>query len=133
MEKRIKKVRKTLIFKGSRHAVKRGRMHRFAKWAKQEYGISFMTVYEKLRRHRIKPWEGAGIIRCMHEFGFHGRPDDLWGKCVKNKLYDFMKTKGMCRVVVKERFSSNNFSELEMKGYSDTYRNWRENIDLKKK
>lgn len=129
MEQNVRKVAKTTICGGSRRAVKRGRIHRFAKWAEDRYGIPCRSMYEKIRRGRIKTWEGSGIARCMDDYGFHGNPGDLWNRCVRNKFCDFMEERQMSRMTTWKRFSANDFSELEMKGISATYRYWRENID----
>lgn len=129
MEKKIGKLRKTTIYGGSRRAVKRGRIHRFAKWTEDTYGIPWRKMYEKIRHGRIKTWEGCGIIRCMDEYGFHGNPCDLWNRCVRNRFCDFMEERQMSRMTTWKRFSAGDFSELEMKGISATYRYWRENVD----
>lgn len=129
MEKTYRKVRKTRISTGSKRAVKRGRIHRFAKWTEDMYGIPWRSMYEKIRLGRIKTWEGSGIIRCMDDYGFHGNPDELWNRCVRNKFCEFMEEKQMSRMTTWRKFSANDFSELEMKGISATYRYWRENID----
>lgn len=129
MEEKVRKVRKSRISTGAQRAVKRGRIHRFAKWAELEYGIPRRTMYEKLRRNRIKTWEGAGITRCMDDFGFHGTPSELWNKCIRNKFCEFMETRQMSRMTTWKRFSAGEFSGLEMNGISATYRYWRENID----
>ena len=133
MKESIVKVRKTRISTGSHRAVRRGRVHRFAKWAEEVYGISWISIYDKLKKNRVKTWEGAGIIRCMQEFGFYGSPGDLWQKCVKNKFADYMETKQMSHMTTYRRFGENDFNELELKGISATYRHWRENIDPKRK
>ena len=132
MKESIVKVRKSRISTGSHCAVRRGRVHRFAKWAEEVYGISWISIYDKLKKNRVKTWEGAGIIRCMQEFGFYGSPGDLWQKCVKNKFADYMKTKQMSHMTTYRRFGENDFNELELKGISATYRHWRENIDPKR-
>lgn len=129
MERTYRKVKKTRITTGSKHAVKRGVIHRFAKWAGNRYGIPWRSVYEKIRKGRVKAWEGSGIIRCMDEYGFHGSPDELWDRCVRNKFCDFMEERQMSRMTTCRKFSTSDFSELEMKGISATYRFWRENID----
>ena len=133
MKESIVKVRKSRISTGSHCAVRRGRVHRFAKWAEEVYGISWISIYDKLKKNRVKTWEGAGIIRCMQEFGFYGSPGDLWQKCVKNKFADYMETKHMSHMTTYRRFGENDFNELELKGISATYRHWRENIDPKRK
>ena len=133
MKESIVKVRKSRISTGSHCAVRRGRVHRFAKWAEEVYGISWISIYDKLKKNRVKTWEGAGIIRCMQEFGFYGSPGDLWQKCVKNKFADYMETKQMSHMTTYRRFGENDFNELELKGISTTYRHWRENIDPKRK
>lgn len=133
MKESIVKVRKSRISTGSHCAVRRGRVHRFAKWAEEVYGISWISIYDKLKKNRVKTWEGAGIIRCMQEFGFYGSPGDLWQKCVKNKFADYMETKQMSHMTTYRRFGENDFNELELKGISATYRHWRENIDPKRK
>ena len=132
MKESIVKVRKSRISTGSHCAVRRGRVHRFAKWAEDVYGISWISIYDKLKKNRVKTWEGAGIIRCMQEFGFYGSPGDLWQKCVKNKFADYMETKQMSHMTTYRRFGENDFNELELKGISATYRHWRENIDPKR-
>ena len=132
MKESIVKVRKSRISTGSHCAVRRGRVHRFAKWAEEVYGISWISIYDKLKKNRVKTWEGAGIIRCMQEFGFYGSPGDLWQKCVKNKFADYMETKQMSHMTTYRRFGENDFNELELKGISATYRHWRENIDPKR-
>ena len=132
MKESIVKVRKSRISTGSHCAVRRGRVHRFAKWAEEAYGISWISIYDKLKKNRVKTWEGAGIIRCMQEFGFYGSPGDLWQKCVKNKFADYMETKQMSHMTTYRRFGENDFNELELKGISATYRHWRENIDPKR-
>lgn len=132
MKESIVKVRKTRISTGKHRAVRRGRVHRFAKWVEAEYGVSWFSVYDKLRKNRIKTWEGSGIIRCMDEFGFHGTPEELWRKCVKNRFVEFMETRQMCRATTYRRFKENTFNELELNGISATYRYWRENIDQKR-
>ena len=129
MKQNIRKVSKMALMGYKERAVKRGRIHRFAKWANEVYGVPFRTMYNKLKTNNVKTWEGAGIIRCMDEYGFHGRPEDLWSRCVRNKFCEFMETKQMSRMTVWRRFSANDFSELEMNGISATYRHWRENID----
>lgn len=131
MNENVKKVPKMRIstYRGS--AVKRGRIHRFAKWTEENYGVPWRTMYEKLRRRRVKTWEGSGIVRCMDDFGFHGTPEDLWRKCVKKQFCNFMETRQMCYATTWKRFSRNDFSELEMKGISAVYRYWRENVDIK--
>lgn len=133
MKESIVKVRKSRISTGSHCAVRRGRVHRFAKWAEEVYGISWISIYDKLKKNRVKTWEGAGIIRCMQEFGFYGSPGDLWQKCVKNKFADYMETKQMSHMTTYRRFGENDFNELELNGISATYRHWRENIDPKRK
>jgi hypothetical protein len=133
MKESIVKVRKSRISTGSHCAVRRGRVHRFAKWAEEVYGISWISMYDKLKKNRVKTWEGAGIIRCMQEFGFYGSPGDLWQKCVKNKFADYMETKQMSHMTTYRRFGENDFNELELNGISATYRHWRENIDPKRK
>lgn len=133
MKESIVKVRKSRISTGSHCAVRRGRVHRFAKWAEEVYGISWISIYGKLKKNRVKTWEGAGIIRCMQEFGFYGSPGDLWQKCVKNKFADYMETKQMSHMTTYRRFGENDFNELELNGISATYRHWRENIDPKRK
>lgn len=132
MKESIVKVRKSRISTGSHCAVRRGRVHRFAKWAEEVYGISWISIYDKLKKNRVKTWEGAGIIRCMQEFGFYGSPGDLWQKCVKNKFADYMETKQMSHMTTYRRFGENDFNELELNGISATYRHWRENIDPKR-
>ena len=133
MKENIVKVRKSRISTGSHRAGRRGRVHRFAKWAEEVYGISWISIYDKLKKNRVKTWEGAGIIRCMQEFGFYGSPGDLWQKCVKNKFADYMETKQMSHMTTYRRFGENDFNELELNGISATYRHWRENIDPKRK
>lgn len=133
MKESIVKVRKSRISTGSHCAVRRGRVHRFAKWEEEVYGISWISIYDKLKKNRVKTWEGAGIIRCMQEFGFYGSPGDLWQKCVKNKFADYMETKQMSHMTTYRRFGENDFNELELNGISATYRHWRENIDPKRK
>lgn len=133
MKESIVKVRKSRISTGSHCAVRRGRVHRFAKWAEEVYGISWISIYDKLKKNRVKTWEGTGIIRCMQEFGFYGSPGDLWQKCVKNKFADYMETKQMSHMTTYRRFGENDFNELELNGISATYRHWRENIDPKRK
>ena len=132
MKESIVKVRKSRISTGSHCAVRRGRVHRFAKWAEEVYGISWISIYDKLKKNRVKTWEGAGIIRCMQEFGFYGSPGDLWQKCVKNKFADYMETKQMSHMTTYRRFGKNDFNELELNGISATYKHWRENIDPKR-
>ena len=91
MKRNIRKVSKSALMGYRDSAVKHGRLHRFAKWAEETYGIYWRSMYEKLRHGRVKKWEGAGIIRCMDEYGFHGTPGELWSRCVKNRFADFMK------------------------------------------
>ena len=131
MKENIRKVSKIALMGYRTGAVKRGRIHRFAKWTEMTYGVPFRTMYNKLKTNNVKIWEGAGIIRCMDEYGFHGKPGELWNRCVRNKFCEFMETKQMSRMTVWRRFAEDNFSELEMNGISATYRNWRENIDSK--
>ena len=126
---KIKKMPKVRISTYRASAVKRGRVHRFSKWAGDTYGMPWRSMYEKLRRNRIKTWEGAGIIRCMSEYGFHGNPGELWDKCKRNQFCDFMFAKQMSRNTVWKRFSANDFSELELNGIQATYKRWREEID----
>lgn len=130
MEENVRKVRKSRISTGRRGAVKRGRIHRFARWCEETYGTPWRSMYEKLRHGRVKAWEGAGIIRCMDEYGFHGNPGDLWNKCKRNGFCEFMETRQMSRMTVWKRFGANDFNALEMEGIVSTYRNWRMNIDL---
>ena len=132
MEKTYGKVKKTRISTGLNTAVKRGRIHRFSKWVEHTYGIPWNSIYDKIRKGRIKEWEVCGIVRCMQEYGFHGSPGDLWNKCVRNRFVEFMEAKQMSRMTTWRKFSGNDFSELEMKGISATYRYWRENIDSSK-
>ena len=129
MNKNVKKVPKMRISTYIGNAVKRGRVHRFSKWAEDRYGIQWRTMYEKLRRGRVKTWEDVGIIRCMDEFGFHGTPDDLWGKCIKKQFCNFMETKQMCYATTWKRFSKNDFTEIELEGISSIYQYWKSNID----
>lgn len=131
MTEHSKKVRKTTISGGSHHAVKRGRIHRFAKWTEEFYGIPFRGMYEKLRRGKIKKWESVGITRCLQEYGFHGSPGELWNVCIRNKFCAYMETRQMSRMTTWKRFSANDFSELEMNGIRETYIYWRTNIDSK--
>ena len=131
MKENVRKVRKTRISTGAHHAVKRGRIHRFSIWIEEVYGIPFRSIYEKMRQKRIKKWEGAGIIRCMDEYGFHGNPEQLWLRVKRNTFCDFMETKQMSRMTVWKRFGENNFTELEMNGICATYKYWRENVDSK--
>lgn len=131
MEQKIRKVRKTRISTGSHYAVKRGRLHRFAKWVEGVHGVSFRGMYEKLRGGRSKTWEDIGINQCMDEYGFHGTPTDLWSKCVRNRFCVFMETKGMSRMTTWKKFSTGEFTELEMQGIQNTYRYWRQNFETK--
>lgn len=124
-------VRKTRITTGRRGAVKRGRIHRFSKWTEEKYGIPWRSMYEKLRKNRVKIWESAGITQCMDEYGFHGSPGELWTKCVRNSFCEFMEKKQMSRMTVWKRFGADDFTELEMNGLSATYRKWRNETDLK--
>ena len=129
MKQNIRKVSKLALMGYKKRAVKRGRIHRFSKWIEQRYGIPWRTTYCKVREGRIKAGEGAGIEKCIREYGFKGSPKELWMSCTKNHFCDFMETKQMSRMTVWRRFSANDFSELEMNGISATYRHWRENID----
>lgn len=131
MKKNIRKMSKTALMGYKDSAVKRGRIHRFAKWAEATYGVPFRTMYNKLKTNTVKTWEGAGIVRCMDEYGFHGNPGDLWNRCVRNRFCEFMETKQMSRMTVWKRFGANDFNELEMNGISATYRHWRESMDSK--
>ena len=129
MEENIRKVRISTIAGRSQRAVKRGRIHRFSKWIEKEYGIPWCSMYDKMRKNRIKTWEGKGIIRCMDEYGFNGTPSELWNKCVRNKFCQFMTTQQMSHMTTWKRFSKGTFSNLEMEGISATYKYWRECID----
>lgn len=129
MEEKTRKVLKTTINGRSRRAAKRGRAHRFSKWVEGAYGIPYRSMYEKLRHGRIKTWEGAGIIRCMDDFGFHGTPEELWQRCVRNRFCEFMEERQMSRATVWKRFGAADFSSLEMEGISAVYRRWRREID----
>lgn len=131
MEEKTRKVRKTTINGRSFRAAKRGRVHRFAKWVEENHGVPFRSMYAKLRNRRVKTWEGAGIVRCMDEFGFHGTPGELWNKCIRNRLCEFMEEKQMSRATVWKRFGADDFTELELKGIAAMYRYWREKIDWK--
>lgn len=131
MKEKIRKVPKMRISTYRHNAVKRGRIHRFAKWTEDIYGVPFRTMYNKLRKNRVKIWEGAGIIRCMDEYGFHGTPGELWTKCTRNRFVEFMKRKQMSRMTIWQRFGADDFTDLEMQGISAAYRQWRENVDSK--
>lgn len=131
MEEKTRKVKKTTINGRSSRAAKRGRVHRFAKWVEEKHGVPFRSMYAKLRHGRVKTWEGSGIVRCMDEFGFHGTPGELWSKCIRNRLCEFMEGKQMSRATVWKRFGADDFTELELKGIAAMYRYWREKIDLK--
>lgn len=131
MEQKVRKVRKSRISTGSHCAVKRGRMHRFAKWVEDVHGVPFRGMYEKLRGGRSKGWEDIGISRCMDEYGFHGTPTDLWNKCVRNRFCEFMETKGMSRMTTWKKFSAGEFTELEMRGIQDIYKFWHHNVETK--
>lgn len=120
---------KKRIYTYRTNAVKRGRLHRFSKWVEQTYGVSWITMYDKLKKNRVKTWEGAGISKCLAEYGFHGNPRDLWNKCKRNLFCDFMESKQMSRMTVWRRFAANDFSKLEMDGIQATYKQWREEID----
>lgn len=132
MEGSVRKVRKSRISTGMHGAVKRGRIHRFSKWVEKTYGLKWQTMYEKLRRRRIKRWELEGLTACMEAFGFHGSPSELWNKCKRNAFSDFMESMQMSRNTVWKRFSADDWTELELRGVRSIYRMWMQNCELKK-
>lgn len=132
MEENVRKIRKSRISKGMRGAVRRGRLHRFSKWTELTYGIPWRSMYEKMRRGRIKLWERQGITECMKEYGFEGKPQELWDTCGRNHFAAFMEKRQMSRMTVWRKFSTGDFSELEMEGISTIYRKWRGMTDSKK-
>ena len=130
MEKNIRKVSKVRISTYQDSAVKRGRAHRFARWCSKMYGISWRGVYENLRRTHASAWKWEGISSCLKEFcpEHEGTAAQLWQQCTRNRLADFMATKGMSRMTVWKRFGADDWKPLELQGIRTAYRWWSENV-----
>lgn len=131
MAEKLRKVRKSRISTGAHSAVKRGRIHRFSKWCDNSFEIYWRTVYNKMRTHRMKPWEVEGITGCMDRYGFHGSPLDLWNKCRRNHFAEFMEGLGMSRRTLRKRFAADDWNTLELQGVKATYEWWLKNVELK--
>ena len=133
MEENIRKVSRIRLLAYTDSAVKRGRIHRFSKWCSRKYDISWRGIYETFRGARTSEWKWEGMESCVREFDPQHRGDvnKVWENCVRNRLADFMSTKGMSRMTVWKRFSANDWTPLELKGIRGTYEWWLKNVELK--
>lgn len=134
MEENIRKVSKIRLLAYTDSAVKRGTIHRFAKWCAERYNISWRGIYESFRGANTSEWKREGMINCIKEFNpeHQGSLKDFWDGCSKNKFADFMISKGICRNTLWKKFSTDNWTELEVKGIKAIYQYWLENVELKK-
>lgn len=133
MEENIRKVSKIRISTYKDSAVKRGRIHRFAKWCSKKYGISWRGIYETFRGSNTSLWKWEGMESCVREFDprHRGKVGKVWDSCVRNRFVDFMATKGMSRMTVWKRFTADDWNRIELKGIRATYEWWLENVELK--
>ena len=133
MEKNIRKVSKIRIYTYRDGAVKRGKLHRFARWCANEYGISWRGVYENLRSSGTSEWKWKGLTSCLKEFSpeHEGDAARVWDNCTRNRLAEFMTERGMSRMTVWKRFGANDWTPLELNGLKNTYEWWISNMDIK--
>ena len=133
MEKNIVKVRKSRISTGSHNAVRRGRIHRFAKWCGERYNISWRGIYENFRGVEPKGWKWEGMESCIKQFcpEHEGAPKEFWNSCTKNHFVEFMNSKDISRMTLWKKFDADEWTELELKGIRHMFFFWLENVELK--
>ena len=133
MEENIRKVSKIRLLAYSDSAVKRGRIHRFAKWCSDQYDISWRGIYESFRGSNTSAWKWDGIEKCIQEFhsSDYENTGKFWNECKKNKFAEFMKEKGMSRGTLWKRFGADDWNRLELKGIKASYEWWLEHVEPK--
>lgn len=126
MKENVRKVRKTRINTGTYNAVKRKKVHRFARWCEQQYGTNWRGIYENFRTNIFKAWKWEGIQNCIRQFDpeFIGTPAELWASVKRNAFCEFMDTKNMSRMTTWRRFSADDWTDLELVGIRDVYSCW---------
>ena len=134
MEESLRKVPKMRLLAYAGVAVKRGRVHRFAKWCAKKYNISWRGIYESFRGSNTSDWKWEGMHACVQEYDprYKRYSKKFWEECKKNMFAEFMSTKGMSRGTLWKRVSADSWNALELKGIKATYNWWLENVELKK-
>lgn len=113
-----------------RLAVKRKMLYQFSFWCADKYGISPRGIYEKLRRGRTKIWEWEGILNCIkqHEPEWEGTAKEFWDSHPHSSFATFMGTKQMSWVTVWKKFEEDNWSDMEVRGIKNVYREYRSTL-----
>ena len=100
----------------------------FSRYVSSRYGMNMCTAYGKFRSGRVKRWEAVGIQGCISQYmpEYVGKPEDFFGSLPsKTDFARFMSSEmGMCSNTVWKRFPVFDFTELEMKGLNEAYREY---------
>lgn len=130
-----------------RHSFRKG----FVRYITERYGVNPYTAYPKLRKGRFHRWEVEGIASCLATYENLIRQNQdqnqdkyigyawrlMQGNRTQNdwrNFYDSMKNKsdfvrfmsfyGMGQTTVRRRFANFKFSDIEMRGWENVYREY---------
>ena len=133
MAENIRKISKSDLLVYADTAVKRGRIHRFAKWCSERYNISWRGIYENFRGVEPKGWKWEGMESCIKQYcpEHRGTPKEFWDRCTKNLFVEFMNEKDISRMTLWKKFDADEWTELELKGIRHMFFYWLEKVELK--
>lgn len=105
----------------------------FTRYLVEQYGMSASTAYPKIRTSRFRKWETVGISDCIALFSpeYSGEAKDFYNSLPdKGSFQKFMSEKmGMGGRTVSIRFRAFDFSEVEMKGLNNIYKEYMEQLE----
>lgn len=104
----------------------------FSRYLVDKYAMSMSTAYQKIRNNRVKQWELIGISGCVAEFmpEYEGELCDFYKTLSKKSLFaQYMKDKGMSISTVYERFRKFDFTEIELKGFNEIYKEYKKQME----